>query len=441
MKNNHEKSPIEKILNPIQEFMHAETSGGIVLIICTIIALVWANSPFAESYHHLWHTYLTFDFGGFMLKHSLHHWINDGLMVIFFFVVGLEIKRELLVGELSSAKKAALPVAGALGGMILPAIIYFSLNAGKEGAAGWGIPMATDIAFVVGIMALLGPKFPFSLKIFILALAIVDDIGAVLVIAIFYTAEISFSALLVGGAILILLIIFNRIGVRSLIVYTITGIALWLAFLESGVHATVAGVLLAFTIPVSSRINTKKFTNETKELLDEFDKSGEHGENVLTNERRLVIVQSIESNCEKILTPIQRFEHLLHPWVAFFIMPVFALANAGVSIGNNFANALFDPISLGIILGLFIGKQVGIFGFSFIAIKLGIASKPDGVNYTKMYGAGVLAGIGFTMSLFIANLAFSSEELLNIAKVGVLTASLIAGIVGFIVVKLGLRKV
>lgn len=441
MKNNHEKSPIEKILNPIQEFMHAETSGGIVLIICTIIALVWANSPFAESYHHLWHTYLTFDFGGFMLKHSLHHWINDGLMVIFFFVVGLEIKRELLVGELSSAKKAALPVAGALGGMILPAIIYFSLNAGKEGAAGWGIPMATDIAFVVGIMALLGPKFPFSLKIFILALAIVDDIGAVLVIAIFYTAEISFSALLVGGAILILLIIFNRIGVRSLIVYTITGIALWLTFLESGVHATVAGVLLAFTIPVSSRINTKKFNNETKELLDEFDKSGEHGENVLTNERRLVIVQSIESNCEKILTPIQRFEHLLHPWVAFFIMPVFALANAGVSIGNNFANALFDPISLGIILGLFIGKQVGIFGFSFIAIKLGIASKPDGVNYTKMYGAGVLAGIGFTMSLFIANLAFSSEELLNIAKVGVLTASLIAGIVGFIVVKLGLRKV
>lgn len=441
MKNNQSKSPIEKILNPIQEFMHAETSGGIVLIICTVIALIWANSPFAESYHHLWHTYITFDFGGFVLKHSLHHWINDGLMVIFFFVVGLEIKRELLVGELSSAKKAALPVAGALGGMILPAIIYFSLNAGKEGASGWGIPMATDIAFVVGIMALLGPKFPFSLKIFILALAIVDDIGAVLVIAIFYTAEISFSALLVGGAILILLVIFNRIGVRSLIVYTITGIALWLAFLESGVHATVAGVLLAFTIPVSSRINTKKFTNETKELLDEFDKSGEHGEDVLTNERRPGIVQSIESNCEKILTPLQRFEHLLHPWVAFFIMPVFALANAGVSIGNNFTNALFDPISLGIILGLFIGKQVGIFGFSFIAIKLGIASKPEGVNYTKMYGAGILAGIGFTMSLFIANLAFSSEELLNIAKVGVLTASLIAGIVGFIVVKLGLKKV
>lgn len=282
MINNEKKSPIEKILSPIQEFMHAETSGGIILIICTIIALIWANSPFADSYHHLWHTYLTFDFGGYVLKHSLHHWINDGLMVIFFFVVGLEIKRELLVGELSSAKKAALPVAGALGGMILPALIYFYFNGGKEGAAGWGIPMATDIAFVVGIMALLGPKFPFSLKIFILALAIVDDIGAVLVIAIFYTAEISITALIIGAAIILLLIVFNRLGVRSLIVYTIMGIALWLAFLESGVHATVAGVLLAFTIPVSSRINTRKFTTETKQLLDEFEKSGEHGENVLT---------------------------------------------------------------------------------------------------------------------------------------------------------------
>jgi NhaA family Na+:H+ antiporter len=441
MNNNQTKSPIEKILNPIQEFMHAETSGGIVLIICTIIALIWANSPFADSYFHLWHTYITFDFGGFVLKHSLHHWINDGLMVIFFFVVGLEIKRELLAGELSSAKKAALPVAGALGGMILPAIIYFSLNAGKEGVAGWGIPMATDIAFVVGIMALLGPKFPFSLKIFILALAIVDDIGAVLVIAIFYTAEISFSALVIAAGILLLLIAFNRLGVRSLIVYTIAGVALWLAFLESGVHATVAGVLLAFTIPVSSRINTKKFTTETKELLDEFDKSGEHGENVLTNESRLVIVQSIESNCEKILTPLQRFEHLLHPWVAFFIMPVFALANAGVSVGGDFVNSILNPISLGIILGLFFGKQLGIFFFSFIAIKAGLASKPEGVNYTKMYGAGILAGIGFTMSLFIANLAFPSEELLNVAKVGVLIASLISGIVGFIVVKIGLRKV
>lgn len=440
MKKKQNTTPIEKLLNPIQEFMHAETSGGIILILCAIVALVWANSPFADSYYHLWHTYIKLDFGGYILNYSLHHWINDGLMVIFFFVVGLEIKRELLAGELSSVKKAALPVAGALGGMILPAIIYFLFNVGKEGSAGWGIPMATDIAFVVGIMALLGPKFPFTLKIFILALAIVDDIGAVLVIAIFYTADISFIALSIAGGIILLLVLFNRLGIRSLIVYTIAGISLWLAFLESGVHATVAGVLLAFTIPVTSRINTKKFTNETRKLIDEFDSADELGENEITNEKRLALLQKIESNCEKIQTPLQRFEHLLHPWVAFFIMPVFALANAGVTISSGFSESITHPISIGIILGLFIGKQVGIFGFSFVAIKLGFASKPDGVNFIKMYGAGILAGIGFTMSLFIANLAFSSEELLNIAKVGVLSASLLSGVVGYVIVKIGLEK-
>lgn len=441
MKKGHNTTPIEKLLNPIQEFMHAEASSGIVLIICAIIALAWANSPLAHYYHYLWHTHIKFDFGGYVLDYSLHHWINDGLMVIFFFVVGLEIKRELLVGELSTIKKAALPIAGALGGMILPAIIYLLLNGGKEGASGWGIPMATDIAFVVGIMALLGPKFPFTLKIFILALAIVDDIGAVLVIAIFYTSEISFLALSIAGVIIVLLILFNRLGIRSLIVYTITGIFLWLAFLKSGVHATVAGVLLAFVIPVTSRINTIKFTNETKRLIDEFDSAGTHGENVLTNEKRLAILQKIESNCEKIQTPLQRFEHLLHPWVAFFIMPVFALANAGVTLSSDIWESIAHPISIGIILGLFIGKQLGIFGFSFVAIKLGLASKPEGINFTKMYGAGILAGIGFTMSLFIANLAFSSEELLNIAKIGVLFASLISGVIGYLIVKIGLRKI
>jgi NhaA family Na+:H+ antiporter len=441
MKNNNSNSPLEKLLNPIQEFMHAETSGGIVLIICTVIALAWANSPFADSYHHLWHTYLSINIGGYELKHSLHHWINDGLMVIFFFVVGLEIKRELLVGELSSIKKAALPVAGALGGMIIPALIYFYFNSGKEGAAGWGIPMATDIAFVVGIMALLGPKFPFPLKIFILALAIVDDIGAVLVIAIFYTADISLYALFIAALILIILIVLNRLGVRSLIVYSVAGIALWLVFLKSGVHATVAGVLLAFTIPASSRINTKIFSKEQKEIINKFENAGDDGENVLTNEERLTLIQAMESNCEKILTPLQKFEHLLHPWVAFLIMPIFALANAGVTIGSGFTEALFNPISIGIILGLFLGKQLGIFGFSYLAIKLGLASKPSGVNFDKMYGAGILAGIGFTMSLFIANLAFPTENLLNVAKVGVLTASLISGVVGFIIVKLSLKRV
>jgi NhaA family Na+:H+ antiporter len=440
MKRIENKTPIEKLTYPIQEFLHQQASGGILLIIATVIALVWANSPFSESYHHLWHSYVKIDVGGVGLNYSLHHWINDGLMVIFFFVVGLEIKRELLVGELSSVKKAALPIAAALGGMIFPALIYTVFNLGSESASGWGIPMATDIAFVVGILALLGNRVPLALKIFILALAIVDDLGAVLVIAIFYTSNISLTSLMIAGGLIVLLIAMNRLGVRSLLVYTIVGVALWLAFLKSGVHATVAGVLLAFTIPVSSRINTKKFKNETENLLKEFDNAGEHGEDVLTNSERLSIVDQIENNCEKILTPLQRFEHGLHPWVSFFIMPVFALANAGVTIGSGLSSAITNPVSIGIILGLFIGKQIGIFGFSYLAVKLKFALEPEGVSWKKIYAASILAGIGFTMSLFIANLAFNSPELLNISKVGILTGSLLSGIVGFIILKSALSK-
>lgn len=440
MEKDLNKTPIEKLTYPIQEFLHQQASGGILLIIATVIALAWANSPFAESYHHLWHTYVKIDIGGVGLNYSLHHWINDGLMVIFFFVVGLEIKRELLVGELSSAKKAALPIAAALGGMIFPALIYTIFNLGSESASGWGIPMATDIAFVVGILALLGNRVPLSLKIFILALAIVDDLGAVLVIAIFYTSNISLTSLMIAGGLIILLIAMNRLGVRNLLVYTLVGVALWLAFLKSGVHATVAGVLLAFTIPVSSRINTKKFKSETENLIKEFDNAGEHGEDVLTNSERLSIVDKIENNCEKILTPLQRFEHGLHPWVSFFIMPVFALANAGVTIGSGLTSALIHPVSIGIILGLFLGKQIGIFGFSYLAVKLKLASEPEGVSWKKIYAAAILAGIGFTMSLFIANLAFTSPELLDTAKVGILSGSLISGIVGFIILKSALSK-
>ncbi len=440
MKNNPRSTPIEKLTYPIQEFLHKEASGGILLILFTIVALVWANSPFAESYHNLWHTNVSVNIGQIELEHSLHHWINDGLMVIFFFVVGLEIKRELLAGELSSIKKSSLPIAAALGGMIFPALIYTIFNLGKESASGWGIPMATDIAFVVGILALLGKRVPLALKIFILALAIVDDIGAVLVIAIFYTSQISFTSLMIAAGLIILLIIMNKLGVRNLLIYSIVGIVLWLAFLKSGVHATVAGVLLAFTIPASSRINTKYFTDKINSLVKDFDKAGEHGDNVLTNEERLSIVDQIEINCEKILTPLQRFEHGLHPWVSFFIMPVFALANAGVTIGAGITSALTNPVSLGIILGLFLGKQIGVFSFSYFAVKLKLADAPEGVNWKKIYAASILAGIGFTMSLFIANLAFASPELLDIAKVGILSGSLISGIVGFLILKFTLNK-
>lgn len=440
MNNNLPETPIERLTNPIQEFLHKEASGGILLIIATIIALIWANSPFADSYHYLWHTYLSINLGNLSLNYSLHHWINDGLMVIFFFVVGLEIKRELLVGELSTLKKASLPIAAALGGMIFPALIYTVFNFGAEGAPGWGIPMATDIAFVVGILALLGKRVPLALKIFILALAIVDDIGAVLVIAIFYTAEISLTSLLIAAGLIILLAVMNKAGIRNLLVYTLVGIALWLAFLKSGVHATVAGVLLAFTIPASSRINTKKFFDETNTLINDFDSAGEHGDNVLTNSERLSIVDQIENNCEKILTPLQRFEHGLHPWVSFFIMPLFAFANAGVSIGEGLTSALINPVGMGIIFGLFIGKQIGVFSFSYLAVKLKLATEPEGVSWKKIYAASILAGIGFTMSLFIANLAFTSPDLLDTAKVGILSGSLISGIIGFLILKSALNK-
>ena len=406
-----------------------------MLLIFTVFALVWANSPVSDSYFQLWHTKLTIGFGNINLNYSLHHWINDGLMAIFFFVVGLEIKRELLVGELSSVKKASLPIMAALGGMIFPALFYVFFNFGKESISGWGIPMATDIAFAIGILALLGSRVPTGLKVFITALAIADDIGAVLVIAFFYTSNISIVSLAFAGGVLVLLIAANLSGVRNLIVYSVLGIILWLAFLFSGVHATVAGVLLAFTIPASSRIDTAQFLSKGKKLLEDFDHSGEEGPNVLSNEERQGIVQSLEENCEKIMTPLQRFEHKLHPLVSFFIMPVFAFANAGVIISGDFVSELINPVSFGIATGLFIGKQLGISMFTWLSVKLKIASLPFGVNWKQIYSAGILAGIGFTMSLFIANLAFTSEELLTISKVGILTASLLSGLIGFFALK------
>jgi Na+:H+ antiporter, NhaA family len=440
MKNN--KDLIQIILKPINAFLHQEASGGILLIIFTLIALVWANTPFADSYHHLWHTHISLSFGNLLtLDYPLHYWINDGLMVIFFFTIGLEIKRELLVGELSSLQKASLPIAGALGGMIFPAVLYTVINSGGSGADGWGIPMATDIAFVVGIMALLGPKIPLILKIFVLALAIADDIGAVLVIAVFYTEEISVMALIIAAIIVFILVLLNKLGTKSLIPYSILGILLWLAFLKSGVHATIAGVLLAFTIPASSRYDINKFSRKVKELINKFVETGDDWKNVLNNAEREYDVMAIESSCRNILTPLQRFENGLHPWVAFLIIPLFALSNAGVSLsGLSFLEALLSEVSLGIIIGLFIGKQVGIFGFSFLAVKLKLASLPEGVNWKNLYGAGILAGIGFTMSLFIAGLAFKDPALLDLSKIGVLTGSIISGVLGFLFLRLSPSK-
>ncbi|MEJ2614628.1 MAG: Na+/H+ antiporter NhaA [Ignavibacteriaceae bacterium] len=401
MKKTETSPPISKIMKPFQEFIQTEASGGILLLICTLFALIWANSSFSEAYFHIWHTKISIFISGTGLEYSLHHWINDGLMAIFFFVVGLEIKRELLVGELSSFKKASLPVAAALGGMLFPAGIYLLFNAGGKGSSGWGIPMATDIAFVIGIMAILGSKIPTALKVFVTALAIADDIGAILVIALFYTSEISFISLAVAGGFMLILILANRLGIRNLLVYSILGIGLWLAFLKSGVHATVAGVLLAFTIPSSSKINTKKYVEKNNELLRKFDDADQIDADILTNEEQQTFIHEIENNSRK----------LLH------------------------------SINIGIVAGLFIGKQAGIFLFTWLSIKLGISSKPYGINYKTLYGGGVLAGIGFTMSLFITNLAFTDNELIETAKVGILLASLISATAGYFILNSGKTSV
>jgi NhaA family Na+:H+ antiporter len=431
IRERREKPPIEQILLPFQEFFNAEAASGILLLLFTVIALIWANSPWSGGYNDLWHTKLTFGLGDFTLDKPLILWINDGLMAIFFFVVGLEIKREILVGELSSWQQAILPIVAAIGGMIVPAVIYAALNAGQPGLAGWGIPMATDIAFALGILALLGKRVPLSLKIFLTALAIVDDIGAVLVIALFYTAEISWLNLALGGIFLMLMMAINFAGVRHPLVYLLLGIGLWIAFLKSGVHATIAGVLAAMTIPARTRINANEFLSRTKSCLNAFEQASQPGRNILSNRQQRAAVQSVETACQQVESPMQRLEHNLHPWVTRFIMPVFALANAGVALGGDFTTALTDMTALGIIAGLVIGKQVGITLFTWLAVRTGLASLPKDLTWRHIYGVSWLAGIGFTMSLFIASLAFGEAPLLPIAKAGILTGSLIAGTVGW----------
>ena len=428
-----ENRPIDHILSPFQEFFQQEASSGILLIIATLIALSWANSPWADMYQSLWHTSVSFSFGSFSLSKDLLHWINDGLMAVFFFVVGLEIKREVLVGELASPRRAILPIVAAIGGMVVPASLFLLLNSRGPARAGWGIPMATDIAFALGVLSLLGKRVPLSLKIFLTAVAIVDDLGAVLVIALFYTSNIVWISLIIGVFILLVLIIINRLGVRSPLIYALLGIALWLAFLKSGVHATIAGVLLAMVIPVRTRINTDEFITHASFFLDEFRNHGKTGESVLTNKNQRASLQAIEIAAEHAQTPLQRLEHVLHPWVSYFIMPVFALANAGITLQGEFLLAFTQPVTLGVMAGLIFGKQIGIFIASYMAVKFGWSDLPSGMTWTRLYGLAWLAGIGFTMSLFIASLAFGETELLSMSKAGILVASLISGSVGAVI--------
>ncbi len=426
----------------ISRFISEEAYGGIILIFATIAALIWANSAYYESYHSLWHELkVGFVWGEINMVGSLHHWINDGLMALFFFTIGLEIKREIMGGELSSMKKAALPITAAIGGMIIPAIIYaLVLMHHPQYLDGWGIPMATDIAFALGLLALLGKRVNINLKIFLTALAIADDLGAVMVIAIFYTDSINYSELLSAAFFIGILIIANFAGVRRTVFYAVVGfIGVWMAFVFSGVHATIAGVLIALTIPARTKIGEDEYVNKLSRCLNKFNNVPSNDNSLLTIDQAHVI-SNIEAINDEAQTPLQKLEHALHPITAFFILPVFALSNAGVHIEGSIIEMLLHPISLGIIAGLVLGKFLGISLLSHITVWLKIASLPEGVSWKQIYGVAFLAGIGFTMSMFISDLAFVDEEFKQIAKVGIMAASLISATIGMIWLSVGTKK-
>ena len=424
--------PVDRLLAPFREFTAREASGGLLLMAAAVIAIVWANSPAADAYVALWQTPVAIGVGDYTLSKSLLVWINDGLMAIFFLVVGLEIKREVLVGELASVRRAALPITAAVGGAVLPAILFLLITSGDpEAARGWGVPMATDIAFALGVLVLLGSRVPMGLRIFLTALAIVDDLLAVMVIAIFYSSDVSLLALGAAGVILLVLVAANVMGVRRPLVYGLLGIALWVAILQSGIHATIAGVLLAMTIPARTRIDATDFLERARGFISDF--SGREDEQ--PDEAHHAALWELEDLTESAQAPMLRIEHALHPWVAFLIVPIFALANAGVPIGGEAGTVLMEPVVLGIVFGLVVGKQIGITLAAWLVVRLGWASLPDGVGWRHIYGGAWLGGIGFTMSLFVADLAFGHSPALDLAKIGILTASVIAGVGGYVILR------
>jgi NhaA family Na+:H+ antiporter len=429
--------PVDRwILDPMRRFISKSSTGGILLFSAAVVAVVMTNSPWAEDYAHFWELEFKIGFGDQALSKPLHHWINDGLMAIFFFVVGLELKREIMGGALSTLQGAMMPVAAAFGGMVVPGMIYFLINPSGPASSGWGIPMATDIAFALGILHLLGNRVPLSMKIFLTALAIADDLGAVLVIAIFYTSQIDLASLGQAGIYLTILIAANRLGLRSTFFYALVGAGgVWLAFLMSGVHATIAAVLIAFTIPATVKIDEASYTRRLEGLLKRY-KDEEPNNNPLVTTEQLHIIEEIRTCSKLALTPLQRLEHALHPIVTFIIMPVFALANAGVSIEGDFLESLASPVSLGVILGLIIGKFVGVFTASYLMLRTGLGKLPEDLTLKHLAAMSVVAGIGFTMSLFVADLAFSDIETIRQARFGILTSSVLAAIAGYTAVRM-----
>lgn len=419
-----------------QDFFASSTAGGIVILVFTAIAMLWINSPWHESYEHFIHAPVNIQVFSLVLNFSFAHFVNDALMVIFFVAVGLEIKRELLVGELSSRKRAMLPMIGAVFGMVGPAVIYLLFNGGTDAARGWGTPVATDIAFALGILALVGPRVPLGLKVFLAALAIVDDLLSVLVIALFYSSSLNVEMLVWAAVITGILYIGNRMGVQSIKYYVILGIALWVCVLSSGIHATIAGVVLAMTIPAKRKLNGPAFFTAARALVDEVLRRPDVDDDEAT---QMDAVHDLEKLAESVQTPLHRIEHALQPYVAFIIMPVFALVNAGVAIDTTLVGSLGSPVSLGIALGLFIGKQIGVTLGVWASVKLGVAILPQNTSMAQIYGVSLLCGIGFTMALFVANLAFLDPAHLNAAKMSILVGSTISAITGMIVLRRSLN--
>ncbi len=421
-----------RILTPFEEFIHRQATSGMLLMLMAILTMVLANSGFSEFYYQLIDTPISIQIGPWGLEKTLHHWVNDGLMALFFFVVGLELKREILVGELADVRKATLPIAAAIGGMAAPALIYYLINPEGAAAGGWGMPMATDIAFALGALALISHRVPKALITFLVALAIVDDVGAVTVIAVFYTDTIALDALAVAGGLFGLLIVFNRGGIRNLTPYLIVSVFLWYMLMQSGVHATLAGILAAFSIPAIPKYNPMRFNSRVKYLMKRFEFSHEHDKNIMNNAELRAIACSLESSAQSVQTLSQRLEHTWHIPIAYIIVPIFILVNAGTTLELASLNdTLTHPVALGISLGLVVGKFVGITGVSWLLLRFGLARLPNDVRFTQIAGVSLIAGIGFTMSMFIAELAFEHQEnLLLISKTGLMFASLIAGATG-----------
>ncbi|PQO35085.1 Na+/H+ antiporter NhaA [Bremerella cremea] len=429
------RGPIRRLISPLEGLISDAAWGGVLLMICTAVALYLANSSWQHDYHEILTTPIDIGLGNSHLKLDIHHFINDALMAIFFFVVGLEIKREVLVGELSHVSEAILPALAAFGGMIVPAAIFIAVNFHQPAEKGWGIPMATDIAFSLGILSLLGRRVPLSAKVFLTAFAIVDDIGASLVIAFFYTDTITWSALGIGAFFFTCLVLCNAFGVRRSSPYVFLSVLLWLCFLKSGIHPTIAGILAALTIPARPRLQSDEFLISTRMLLDRIEEKREEESNVLKNKEKHAMISDVETASKLTQTPLKRFENSLHHWITFFIMPVFALANAGITFDGGLVNRLTHTVTIGILLGLILGKQIGVTLFAWLAVKLGWAQLPRDVSWKMLYGLSWLGGVGFTMSLFITNLAYGRESVsLDDAKVGILLGSAIAGIGGSLIV-------